>query len=160
MTIDISMAIILMIIYVTIIIIGGYYVFQTIKIKKSQFTLESVKQHDSISKIKRISGDIPSNDLVYRINATNKFLEILDRIINDEIARYFQSILLKKEKYPIIEADKHIKLLSESVQKAIKLKEYNNVDLLITADYIFDYIVSSITIRLLNTGQYYNGSLE
>ena len=117
-----------------IVSIGSYFEAKENRIKRSLLEPVSPKINSS---------------MIERLDFENQFLTLIDDLLNTEIACMIKSYMILGNPYPIINLDRDVKTLSDTVYNAIKKEVFvDNVHFL-TDDYLMSYITKKATLLLL-----------
>ena len=106
------------------------------------------------------SSGVPIMDLYDRNELTVSILNTINAIIDNEVARLFQSYAVLNKKYEVIRMDEDIKTLSSEVFKAIKPEIIKDPEIILTSDFVMQFIIQSISVKILDTAQQYNAALK
>lgn len=151
MVLTIFLCILIVVIALSCIGITGavvYFLYHKSEYLKSQ-------QYIILENIKEKNSEIPAR-LNDRIVATDKFLNLIDGMVNTEVLFLIQSRDLLNKTYDFKLAKEDITHISEKIVKEISPTIWNSVDIAINSDYLMDYTVSYVTITLLKTAKEYN----
>ena len=87
---------------------------------------------------------------------TDQVFSILNFIIDGEIAFRINLLSYSKTPYNLLNLDKDIQDISNTVFSQLNKEMLQNSNIMVTSDYIMHYIVNQITIRLASSMHEYN----
>lgn len=99
---------------------------------------------------------LEKNDSSPSFDDTDQIFSILNFIIDGEIAFRINLLSYSKTPYKLLNLDKDIKDISNTVFSQLNKEMLQNSNLMVTSDYIMHYIVNQITIRLTSSMYEYN----
>lgn len=102
----------------------------------------------------------PSVPMNMRIANTNSILEMIDTMIQNEISNTLRSCISLRKRYEFINMDDDIKSISTKVYKGLVNETFTNDSLMITGEYLMNYITAHSTLLLIATAQQYNSQMS
>ena len=99
---------------------------------------------------------LEKNDSSPSFDDTDQIFAILNFIIDDEIAFRINLLSYSKTPYKLLNLDKDIKDISNTVFSQLNKEMLQNSNLMVTSDYIMHYIVNQVTVRLASSMHEYN----
>lgn len=135
------------------VIIGVIALIQLIELLESvtkYFKEKKKKVETETLKILEKKNPSPSFD------DTDQIFAILNFIIDGEIAFRINLLSYSKTPYNLLNLDKDIKDISNTVFSQLNKEIIQNANLMVTSDYIMHYIVNQITVRLASAMHEYN----
>lgn len=146
------------IIITLLLIVGAIFIMYASQISaylEERARYYSAKQKELLVDVQLKTGERPK-DAATRLAVTNEMLNLIDDMIEAEILYKIQSLILISRPYDLKNIPDDIKAIAIAVKDGIKPEVFQTSDFLLTDDYIFDYIVSSVSSKLLQAGQTHN----
>ena len=135
------------------VIIGAIALMQFIEL------LESVTKYFKEKK-KKVETEtlkiLEKNNSSSSFDDTDQIFSILNFIIDGAIAFRIHLLSYSKTPYNLLNLDKDIKDISNTVFSQLNKEILQNSNLMVTSDYIMHYIVNQITVRLASSMHEYN----
>lgn len=135
----------------TIYQIGRYF-----REKRSFTNVESISLVDSINS----NANKTSMELVKKIETTDKLLDMIDMTVDIEIINMAKNLTTLNQRYDVKNMDKDISNISTKVYKSFKSDIYDSNEVILTAEYLMEYIISYTTSELIKLASELNGRIN
>lgn len=90
-------------------------------------------------------------DMISRVNITASMLKLIDTLVAIEIDNRLVAMMLIKTPYNMLQLDKDIEVMSKRVFDAINKELFDDPDLCLNQDYIFQFISTQISNKFIQT---------
>lgn len=90
-------------------------------------------------------------DMISRVNITASMLKLIDTLVAIEIDNRLVAMMLTKTPYNMLQLDKDIEVMSKRVFDAINKELFDDPDLCLNQDYIFQFISTQISNKFIQT---------
>jgi len=95
-----------------------------------------------------------------KINISRNYIDMIDYIIGNEIARILQTYALLRNRYETLQIDEDLEKLASTIYNGLKKDFLQDDSIIFTEDYMMKYITERCRLLLFNSVTEYNASLR
>ena len=95
-----------------------------------------------------------------RVDLTNSVLDMIAFMVNNEIYHLFRTYIALSNPYDVTNLDTDSAKISTNVFDGIKKDLFNNPNLILTSEYLMEYVTKKTITTLLETAQAHNANLK
>lgn len=101
-----------------------------------------------------------NHNLEYMVKTTDDLLNFATGLVEDDLLNFSQSLLILNHRYDVKNLDNDIKEISEHVYHALKSNLFLSNEIIITDEFLMEYIVRYTTMRLISIVNTINNTLD
>lgn len=95
-----------------------------------------------------------------KINISRNYIDMIDYIIGNEIARILQTYVLLRNRYETLQIDEDLEQLASTIYNGLKKDFLQDDSIIFTEEYMMKYITERCRLLLFNSVTEYNSSLR
>ena len=95
-----------------------------------------------------------------KINISRNYIDMIDYIIGNEIARILQTYALLRNRYETLQIDEDLEKLASTIYNGLKKDFLQDDSIIFTEEYMMKYITERCRLLLFNSVTEYNSSLR